>query len=205
MIWMNSIPLFDCRYDPRIAPIAIYGEETEKNSALNVYSFVGNDISLDELMLKEMDIAEYVLHSKIHTVTAFVESNAVNMILVMENGTAANIDIGNTMAPGSRNQCQHRLITSKGMACDRGAGEYTTPSMLNVFQSDSMIVQTYDDDQYYLYGLSEADVNKAVTVFSILAGKLDVSEWAENKKRYLATIAAVYESDQLQQTIVIGE
>jgi len=133
-----------------------------------------------------------------------VKPNAANMILVMENGTAANMDVGNTMAPGSRNQCQHRLITSKGMACDRGAGEYATPSMLNVFQADSLVVKTYDDDQYYLFGLSEADVNKAVAVFSILTGRVDASAWGERMKRYLAAIAAVYESDRLQETITLG-
>ncbi len=201
----EEIPLFDSRYDPRVAPIAEYGSETEKNSALNVYSFSGKDVSLSELMLKEMDIAEYVLHTKIRSVTAFVKPDAASMILVMEDGTAANIDVGTTMAPGSRNQCQHRLVTSKGEACDRGAGEYTTPSMLSVFRSESLVVQTYDDDQFYLYGLPEEDVNKAVTIFSILAGRLDVSDWKDNLKRYQAAIAAVYESDRQQRTIVIGE
>jgi hypothetical protein len=104
----NVIPLFTTRYDPRIRHIAGYGNKTEENSALNVYSFVGSDVSLDRLIYRELCIAEFILHSKVKKITAFVNQNAANIIAVMEDNTTANIDLGNTMAPGSHNQCQHR-------------------------------------------------------------------------------------------------
>ena len=45
--------------------------------------------------------------------------------LVMEDGTTANLDLGNTMAPGSHIQCQHRLITKHGMANDLSVTDMT--------------------------------------------------------------------------------
>lgn len=199
----KEIPVFDDHYNAHMLYIAQYGEETEKNSALNVYSFVGSDVSLNELMFREMYIAEYVLHSRIVSVTAFMKPNAANMILVMKDGTAANIDLGNTMAPGSINQCQHRLITAKGAACDRGAGDYTVTSLLNVFSSEKTEPIGYDDDQLYLYGLSDVDVQKACTVHAILTGQVDYSDWNQRKARYLEAIEAAYTSDAEGRTVVL--
>ena len=110
LLWNDKqIPLFATRYEQQIRAIANYGSQPEENSALNVYSFVGSDIPLDCLIFRELDIAEYILHSKIAKLTAFINKNAANLIVVMENGTTANLDLGNSMAPGTHNQCQHRL------------------------------------------------------------------------------------------------
>lgn len=201
----KEIPVLDEWYNAHILYIAQYGEETEKNSALNVYSFTGSDVSLKDLMFKEFYIAEYVLHTKIVKVTAFVKPNAANIIAVMADGTAANIDIGNTMAPGTVNQCQHRLITTKGMACDRGAGDYTVQSLLTVFHSDYSEPECYDDDQFYLYGLSDSDVQKAVTVHAIITGQVDYSDWNERKSRCIEAVKAVYVSDAEGRTVELAK
>lgn len=213
----QEIPLFDSRYDNQLIYMEEYGRDTDKNSALNVYSFVGNDVSLNELIFRELFIAELLLHSKIHAITAFLKPNAANLIVVMEDGTAANMDLGNTLSPGSVNQRQHRLITSKGMACDRAAGYYTVESQMNVFRNDSTSVERYDDEQVYLYGLSDLDVQKALTVYSIVSGNstastwdntdkgvtIDPEAWIEAKARYLAAIDAASVSNRTCQTVVL--
>lgn len=200
----REIPVFDDYYNTHMLYLAQYGAEEEKNSALNVYSFVGRDVSLKELMFREMYIAEYVLHTEIASVTAFLQPNAANMILVMQNGTAANLDLGNTMAPGSINQCQHRLITSKGAACDRGAGDYIATSLVNVFTSEKQAPIGYDDDQLLLYGLTDVDVQKACTVHAILTKQLDCSDWEERKARYLKGIEAAYVSNAEGRTVSLA-
>lgn len=201
----EEIPVFDDYYNTHMLYLAQFGEETEKNGALNVYSFVGRDVPLKELMFREMYIAEYVLHTEIASVTAFLQPNAANMILAMKNDTAANLDLGNTMAPGSMNQCQHRLITSKGAACDRGAGDYIATSLVNVFTSEKQEPIGYDDDQLSLYGLSDTDVQKVCTVHGIFTKQVDCSDWSARKARYLKAIDAVYASDAQGCTIPITE
>ncbi len=199
----KEVPVFDDYFNAHYLYMAEYGADTEKNSALNVYSFVGNDIPLKELMFREMFAAEYLLHAQIVSVTAFLKPNAANMILVMQDGTAANLDLGNSMAPGSINQCQHRLITKKGAACDRGAGVYTAGSLINVYSTDKTEPTGYDDDQIYLYGLSSSDVQKACTAHAMLAGQLDCSDWNERRARYLAAIEAAYISDAEGRTVAL--
>jgi len=200
----KEVPIFFGRFDNHAVCLEEYGRETDKNSALNTYSFMGKDIPLEEVMLREMYFSEFVLHSRIKAVTAFMSPNAANMVLIMEDGTAANLDLGNSLAPGSMIQCQHRLITSKGAACDRAAGCYATESQLNVFRTDTKAIDTYDDDQVYLYGLNEKDLQTAITVHGIIIGRVDCSGWAEAKERYLAAIAAAYESDKQCKTVYLA-
>ena len=190
----KEIPLFESRYDPYLSPIAAYGKEPEKNSALNVYSFADTSTPLDELMYRELEIAEYVLHAKITSVMAYVTPNAADMIIRMENGSAANINIGNTMAQGSMNQSQHRLITKKGMACDLASGDYTRPSPINVYGSDDLLPRQFDDDECFLYGMSNRDINKTATVYAILTGRLDASSWPAIHRRLIKAITAVHKS-----------
>lgn len=202
LIWEGKrIPLFTTRYDPRIRHIAAYGSRTEENSALNVYAFTGSDVSLDALMYRELSIAEFILHSKAKTITAFVNQNAVNMIVVMENGTNANLDLGNTMAPGSHMQCQHRLITKHGMANDLSVTDMTVQHQVYVFGEKQTTV--YDDDEYYLYGLNEEEVETVLTIHGIFTGHISCEGWAQDHVRYQKQIQAVYESDRTGKTVFV--
>ncbi len=195
LIWNGcAIPLFPSRYEPRIRALANYGNPPEENSALNVYSFVGRDIPLERLIYREMDIAEYVLHDKVKKITAVVNKNAVNIIAVMENGTCANMDLGNTMTPGSHNQSQHRLITTRGMANDLGVTDMTVQHQVYVYAENGMSV--YDDDEYYLYGLDEDEVAKTLTVHAILTGQINWEGFAEQDQHCRSLVAAVYESEK---------
>ncbi len=198
----QRIPLFDMHYDPRIEYIARYGSDAAQNSALNVYSFAGNDISLSRLIYQELDIAEYILHSRMKTITAFVNRNAANMIVEMESGACANIDLGNTLKPGSTNQCEHRLITTHGMANDRAVGTMTVFHQVNLFGIEDDMAEVYDDDEYYLYGLDEVQTRKARAIHAILIGKDKLfGAWTENDARCRAAVEAVYESDRLGKTV----
>lgn len=202
LLWEgNVIPLFTTRYDPRIRHIAGYGNKTEENSALNVYSFVGSDVSLDQLIYRELCIAEFILHSKVKKITAFVNQNAANIIAVMEDNTTANMDLGNTMAPGSHNQCQHRLITKHGMANDLSVTDMTVQHQVYIFGKDGTSV--FDDDEYYLYGLNEEEVETVLTIHGIFTGHIGWQTWAQDHQRYLQMIRAVYESGETGKTVCL--
>ena len=202
LVWNGQrIPLFSSRYERRIRAIAKYGNSAEDNSALNVYCFVGCDIPLDRLIYFELDIAEYVLHSRIKKITAIVNGGAANIIAVMENGTCANMDLGNTMASGAHYQCQHRLITKHGMANDLSAADMTIQHQLYLFGQEGNAV--YDDDEAYLFGLDEDQVSKALTIHGILTGQQSVEGWAENDVRYRKMVKAVHESNELGKPIYV--
>ena len=202
LLWEGKrIPLFTTRYDPRIRHIAGYGMPAEENSALNVYAFAGSHVSLDQLIYRELSIAEFVLHSKVKKIMAFVNQNAANIIAVMENDTTANMDLGNTMAPGSHYQSQHRLITKHGMANDLSVTDMTVQHQVYVFGENGTTV--YDDDEYYLYGLGEEAVETVLTVHGIFTGHIDCTTWAEDHERYLAMVKAVYASAETGRAVTL--
>lgn len=203
LVWNgNRVPLFSTHFDQQIRAMAKYGQDPEQNSALNVYSYMGSDVTLDELLFRELDIAEFILHSKIKKVTAFVNKNAVNLIAVMENETTANLELGNTMEPGTHNQCQHRLITKHGAACDRSPADMIAQHQVYLYGKNGR--QVFDDDEAYLYGLGEEDVAKVLTLHAIFTEQEKWEDWAENEARYRKVIAAVYESDRLGKTICLA-
>ncbi len=203
LLWEGKrIPLFTTRYDPRIRHIAAYGNKTEENSALNVYSFTGSDVSLDQLIYRELCIAEFILHSKIQKITAFVNENAANIIAVMEDGTTANLDLGNTMAPGSHIQCQHRLITKHGMANDLSVTDMTVQHQVYIFSEEGRLV--YDDDEYYLYGLSEEEVETVLTIHGIFTNHISCETWPEDHIRYVNMVEAVYESGKTGKPVLLA-
>ena len=214
LVWNGRrIPLFDTHYDARLYRMAAYGNDADKNCTLNVYSFVGCDVPMDEHLYRELDIAELLLHSPVKKVTAFIRGHAANLIAVMENTCCANLDLGCAMAPGSVNQCQHRLITQHGMTCDRGAGDMTVNHQINVFGQDATL--TFDDDEYYLYGLDDAQVAQALAVHAILTGKTYPGNpeagpdfwkaWEAREARLQAAVRAVHESDRLGRTVTLEE
>lgn len=203
LLWEGKqIPLFTTRYDPRIRHIAAYGSQAEENSALNVYAFTGSDVSLDRLIYRELCIAEFILHSKIVKITAFVNQNAANIIAVTQDGTTANLDLGNTMAAGSHIQCQHRLITKHGMANDLSVSEMTVQHQVYIFSENGTAV--YDDDEYYLYGLNEEEVETVLTIHGILTGHICCKSWPEDYKRYVKMIDAVYASSKTEEPVYLA-
>ena len=203
LLWEGKrIPLFTIQYNPRIRRISDYGKTPEENSALNVYSFTGSDVSLDRLIYRELSIAEFILHNKIKKITAFVNGNSANIIAVMGNGTTANIDLGTTMAPGCHAQGQHRLITKHGMANDLSATEMTVQHQVYIFSETGTDV--YDDDEYYLYGLSEEEVEIVLTVHGIFTGNTNCETWQADHERYLRMVKAVYESGKTGKSVILN-
>lgn len=197
LIWNgNRIPLFESHFDPQIRAVAQYGQNVAENCALNTYSFCGKDVSLAELIFREVDISEFILHSKIRKVMGFVNGNAANIICVMENGTCANIDMGCTMAPGTGNQSQHRLITKHGMANDRVVADMVPQHQVYVFGSQKCDADYYDDVDMYLYGLNEEDSRKALAIHAIITGQEVWTEWRSNQDRCMRVVEAVFESSR---------
>lgn len=202
----KRIPLFHNHYESRAHSLAQYGEaKPEENSSLNAYSFMGKDVKIDELIYREMDLAEYFLHSKVEKVTAYVNGDAVNFIAVMESGACANLNIGCTMPSGAANECQHRIYTKHGMANDRSVGTMVTTHQLNIFSELSPATEIYDDDDHYLYGLDEDQTAKVIAIYTVIRNNKIAEGWDEADKRMKAAIKAIYKSAETGTTVTIKE
>ncbi len=201
----KEYPIFAERYEVRIRKISDYGKDPTQNSAVNVYSFTGCDISLDEHIFRELSIAEHILNAKIVKITAFVNKNAANIIALTDHKTTANLDLANSLAAGSEKQCQHKLITTHGMANDIAVGTMTAVNQINVFKTESKLPETYDDDEYYLYGLDDTDVARVNAIYSVMTGKTNKAELSESYERLKAAVKAVHISSEEERPVYIKE
>lgn len=188
----KRIPLLAMRTDLQIASLIEYGE-IGGNSALNAHAFASCDMSMEQLMYREFDIAEAVLHSEIVRVMAYVNGGAANVIATMADGTCANLELGNTLAAGARHQTLHRIITNHGMANDRALDCQTTVSQITLFGADGT-QRGFDDDEYYLWGLSEDEVRAVFAIHAIIVGALDASDFDRIDARHRAAVDAAMES-----------
>ena len=188
----KRMPLLSMRADLQIASLIEFGE-IGGNSALNAHAFASSDMTMEQLMYREFDIAEAVLHSEIVRVMAYVNGGAANVIASMADGTCANLELGNTLAVGARHQTLHRIITNHGMANDRALDCQTNVSQITLFGADGN-VRGFDDDEYYLWGLSEDEVRAVFAIHAIIVGALDASDYDRIDARHRAAVNAAMES-----------
>ncbi len=197
----KRLPLLVMRTDLQIASLIEYGA-IGGNSAFNVHAFVSSDMTMEQLMYREFDIAEAVLHDEIVRVTAYINGGAANVIAEMKSGSCANLELGVTLAPGTRQQTLHRIITNHGMANDRALDCQTNLSQITLFAADGK-QYGYDDDEYYLWGLSEDEVRAVFAIHAILVGAEDTAHYAETDARHRASVAAAMESARLGKTVEV--
>lgn len=200
----KHIPMLYTRFNGVIRGLSNYGNKGD-NSALNVYSYTGSEISLNQLIYNEIEIAEFILHSETEEVTAFVNGDTVNLIAKMIDGTCANLALGTTMAKNSFNQCEHRLITAHGMADDRVVDMKTIRHDIYVFGNESVNPDVYDDDEYYLYGLNPEETQKVITIHGIFTGRVNADDFEEIDVRHKKFVRAVHISSDECRTVKLSE
>lgn len=201
----ERIPLLAHRYEPRINAMRRYGSaKPRENCSLNTISFIGKDTSLDALIYREMDLTEYLLHSRINKVTAFIKGGAANMLLVTEMGSVGGLELGATMAEGAMAQVNHRLITTHGCATDRTVNNVSEQSGVYLFRDDDVRPIEYNDGEYYLFGLTVEDSVIATYIFAIMQGKVDKNELIEQDKHLRELIAIARKSSECGESLYCG-
>ncbi len=199
----KRLPLLAMRTDLQIASLIEYGA-IGGNSAFNVHAFADSAMSMEQLMYREFDIAEAVLHSEIVRLTAYINGGAANVIAELADGSCANFELGVTLARGTRHQTLHRIITNHGMANDRALDCQTNLSQITLFAADGT-QRGYDDDEYYLFGLGEDEVRAVFAIHAIIVGAEDTGRYGEIDARHRATIAAAFESARLGKTVEVKQ
>ncbi len=201
----ESLPFLEWRYDPRIRAIYNYSAEDPASvSALNVYSFFGKDCTLAQALFRELDIADLILQSRIKKVTAYINGGACNLIAITDRGTALNLELGVTMAKGAKNQCNHRLITSRGMASDMVVDTQTVQGMISVFSSSGSQYDLNPGD-IELYPLDFEDSFRAYMLRGISKGAISKDELTSAEQRSRASLAATLTSARLGRSVEVSE
>lgn len=201
----KKIPLFPKRYDPRMNNMRGYGmKAVYENCILNTISFAGNDVSLDEIMYYELDLAEYVLGTRVTKITAFINGGACNLLAKTENGAVAGLELGATMAPGTIPQINHRLITKHGAATDRTVNNVVEQSGVYLFSASDPRPVAYDDGEYYLYGLTVEESMLATFIQAVLLGRISADALIEQDKHLRELLLAAHKSAECGKSVPVS-
>ena len=114
--------------------------------------------NLMDIVLKELDICEYVIGKKAKEIFAVGDTeNVMNIIMKLENDVICTLELSATLAKGNKDIDKHEIIAEKGVACDRLVDSQTPNSSIYAFLDDENI--EYQDVDAELYGLSIDDIS----------------------------------------------
>lgn len=197
------IPLLWWHYHEKFCGIKDFTEANPgKNCCINVYSFTSKDESISQLLYREIDIAEWLLGSRAKKITAFSAGGALNAIVVMNNATVANLELAVTMPEGALPQCQHRLLTTNGMANDRVVDTVTVQSAINVF-ARSPKPDVYTDLESWLYGLTPDETNKVECALALVRKRENKDDFISADKHLRKAVKAALKSADKEATCTV--
>lgn len=200
----ETFPVFAWRGEPQTASVA--------NSALRsmglcrsvkISGAISKTVGLNRFLYKELETAEWMLGSEIKHLTAFVNDKSCNAILRMKNDKVAVLELGANLPDGADEQTRHTAWGTKGMASTRVVSEKIRPQAVYLYNNDP-IPTTYNDNMSALYGLSQDDCVKTVTIAMMLLGKVDYRAWKSKHEKLLKYIEAIYKSSELGERVTVG-
>ncbi len=191
----KAYPIFYWRYDPQVQAIArnakfnIGGSVSAKTTGL-----IKREYGIEAYLYKELDAAEWILDSDIKKITATLNKNAAAVILKMENGKVATLELGAALPEGAEEQTRHTAWGREGMESTRVVSTKVRPQSVYVF-TDSKTPYTYNDTTLELYGLTLEQSTIAVSIYKMLTEVTDYAALTERDGQLRKYIEIVRKSD----------
>ena len=199
----TAYPLFYWRNDPQIEAVARNAQKNIGGSvSAKISGMIAKDYGLNAFLYKEIDAAEWILNSEIKKITAYVNRNAANVILLMKNEKVAILELGAVLPVGTEEQTRHTAWGKEGMESTRVVSTKVRPQSVYLF-TDKTEPYAFNDATLELYGLSLAEATAAVSVFKAITGKTDLKFIEERDKKLRYYIEKVYESDKVSKSVEV--
>ena len=197
-------PLFWWRCDPQVG--AMYSKAPERKICSMKLNRVGaKSQGLRKLLYKELDIAEFIMRSRVKSVMNFQKGCSMNMLATMENERVALFELAATLHDETPEQGRHTYWGEEGMASDRVVSQKVASEAIYLFTDDARDPQTYNDIFIYMYGLDRTDTLKATCIAEILMGRRSVADWRERSDHYIRCIERAEQSAQQVRRLFVEE
>ena len=197
-------PLFWWRCDPQVG--AMYSKAPSRRICSMKLNRVGaKSAGLQKLLYKELDIAEWIMGSRIKTVMNFQKGDSMNMLATLENERVALFELAASLHDDTPEQGRHTYWGEDGMASDRVVSQKVASEAIYLFTEDAKDPQTYNDIFIYMYGLSRTDTLKATVIAEILMGRRSVADWREREAHYIRCIQRAEESATQVRRLFVEE
>jgi hypothetical protein len=161
-----------------------------------------SDGSLNDLLIREMDILEFVLNDKINKVFSSLdkENQYCNLILATKNGVKASMELGilsNITEPVE----MHEVICNTGIVSDMAVDTQVEHYPIYVYGKGK--TEVYKDIDYELYGMDNDDADRIRFITAVLADNSQIEALKNQYTHYMELRKAVYESNTFVSPIAI--
>ena len=163
----KTIPLLSYEEHPKIRGIMAKREILGSPCALTVYSV--DNTTLDELLFRELSVAETCFGSEVKSVMAYVNGNSLTALIKMENDGTAYFTL-NASNFGDKH-FKHEYFTTEGMICNRAVDTVIEQYGMNIYTKDGY--EAITDNHHVLYGLMPDEVNEVICIYGALTTNTD--------------------------------
>lgn len=199
-----SYPLFWWRCDPQVATMQELAPE-RKICSMKLNRSGAKSEGLEKLLYKELDIAEFIMGTRVRTMMNFRKGDSMNMLCTMENDRVALFELTAALHDDTPEQGRHTYWGEDGMASDRVVSQKIPSEAIYLFTQEDKDPELYNDLFLYMYGLNRTQVLKAATIAEILMGRRDISDWSERDAHYRRCIAVAEQSAQAVRRLAVEE
>lgn len=168
-------------------------------SVMRVARIIHKDADMKAALYREFDLCQWILGDSIVQVTAFQNSNVLNVIATTKGGIVCTIEISATLKDGMEPIDKHEIIAEHGIGCDVVVDAQLKQDSIYVFGEKN---QKFTDVDFELYGLSIEDIAVVRSAFS-LAQKKNGAEHIEADSNLNKLVAAAETSAERCERVVL--
>lgn len=169
-------PIFTWRYHPKhhtlMATLPILGAP----STVKSLDFAPGTNTMARELFRELDLAEFFMHSDIRSIMGYGTERAANFIARLANGTIANLELSVTMPREANRESKHTIFTTNGMVTDMVTDNVIIQQQVHLFNGGKDPV-SFTDHDVNLFGLSLEDQNICYAIYALIDGREDREAW----------------------------
>ncbi len=183
----KALPLLPWRKERRITELrnlAVGGTLTGI-STMRILRIVHQGADLMQELYREIDIAQFVLGSKIREIFAIGDkAHALNLIAKTHDEYVISFEISATLPENAPVIDKHEIIAVSGVACDRAADTQVPQNSIYVYGDE--LTAAYTDVDAELYGLTIDQCAVVRSAFEIAKTGTDLTAQADHVKAVVA-------------------
>ena len=198
----KEIPLLPWRYERRFEELKklVDSKTVDGISVFRIISIGHRNDSMEELLIRELDICRFVLGTEIKEIFAIGNGAALNVSLKLVSGVVCTIELATTLPENEERISKHEVITARGIACDMNVDTQVMQSSVYVYGNKN---EKYTDVDYELFGLDIVAVSTVRAAFA--AARDEAVRRTFNKESDILSklVRAVYKSAETLENIIL--
>jgi hypothetical protein len=133
--------------------------------------------NLAEQVMRELDLATWMVDSPIVSLFATCSGNAVaNIVIKLSNNVNVSVECNNKLPPGTEMIDRHEIIARRGVASDQTVDTQVPQSSIYAFTNKGE--KRYTDTDAELFGLSSAEIGVVRAAFAVLSEPTLGTKWS---------------------------